>query len=414
MLGATMRELIDGFTDTIRRVFTDGGVLLLLVGAIAIYSMFYPLPYLHEAVKESPVGVVDLDHSSLSRQLTRWVDAHETTHVVLRTSNPEALEAAIAAGEIAGYLLIPAGLRADVLRGRRAVIVYGGDAGRFLVLKQVLTGFAESAGTLSAGIDMRRQMAAGLSEPQAMAAQSPVALHLRPLFNTREGYGSYLIPAVFVLGVGMIFGTDRGKTPRPVASGLAETTARLVARFIGGCGAYVLLYAAHLIFYFGFCFWLFNIPRGGDPVALALFAVPFLLAITLFAQTLAGWCWERVTSVQALLVTSLLFLFLAGFAWPLALMPVPLLWLAHLVPSTAGIQGFLRLNQMGATLAEVGHWWWTLWVLCAVYAWPAWRSWRRLRPMDAKARLGNHLCNANQNQNRTDPPPVQPGVPLQP
>lgn len=381
-----MRGLIIGFRDTIRRVFTDRGALLLLVGAIVIYSMFYPLPYLREVVKESPVGVVDLDQSSLSRQLRRWVDAHEATHVALRTTNLETLEAALATGEITGYLLIPAGLRADVLRGRRAVIVYGGDAGRFLVLKQVLTGFAESVGTLSAGIDARRQMASGLSAPQAMAAQSPVTLHLRPLFNTREGYGSYLIPAVFVLilqqtlalGVGMIFGTDRDAAARPGACGPAEATARLVARFIGGCGAYVSLYAAHTMFFFGFCFWLFDVPRGGDPVALTLFAMPFLLAITLFGQTLAGWCRERETSVQALLVTSLLFLFLAGFAWPLALMPPPLRWLAHLVPSTAGIQGFFRLNQMGATLAEVGHWWWTLWALCIVYAWPAWRSWRRV------------------------------------
>lgn len=379
-----MRGLIDGFAATICRVSTDAGVLLLIVGAIVIYSLFYPLPYLHEVVKESPVGVVDLDQSSLSRQLRRWVEAHETTHVALRTTSPATLEAALASGEIAGYLLIPAGLRADVLRGRRAVITYGGDAGRFLVLKQVLTGFAESAGTLSAGIDVRRQTASGLSGPQAMTAHSPVVLHLRPLFNTREGYGSYLIPAVFVLilqqtlllGVGMIFGTDREKPPRPIAREPAGTTPRLVARFIGGCGAYVSLYAVHVVFYFGFCFWLFEIPRGGDPVALALFALPFLLAITLFAQTLAGWCRERETSVQALLVTSLLFLFLAGFAWPLALMPAPLRWLAHLVPSTAGIQGFLRLNQMGATLEEAGHWWWTLWALCVVYAWPAWRSWR--------------------------------------
>lgn len=381
-----MNALVRGFTETMRRVFTDGGVLLLLVGAIVIYSMFYPLPYLNEVVKESPVGVVDHDQSSLSRQLTRWVDAHETTDVALRTGNASELESAIMAGEIAGYLIVPAGFRANVLRGRRAVVVYGGDAGRFLVLKQVLTGFAESVGTLSAGIDVRRQMAVGLSETQARVARSPVALHVRPLFNTREGYGSYLIPAVFVLilqqtlvlGVGMIFGSDRGKTPRSIAGRAGESTARLVGRFVGGCCAYSALYATHLAFYLGFCFWLFDIPRGGDPVALALFAVPFLLAITLFAQTLGGWCRERETSVQAFLVTSLLFLFLAGFAWPLPLMPAPLRWLAYLVPSTAGIQGFLRLNQMGATLAEVGHWWWTLWALCAAYAWPAWRSWRRV------------------------------------
>jgi hypothetical protein len=60
-------------------LFFVGGVLLLLVSAIVIYSMFYPLPYLHEVVKESPVGVVDHDHSSLSRQLTRWEKSRATS-----------------------------------------------------------------------------------------------------------------------------------------------------------------------------------------------------------------------------------------------------------------------------------------------------------------------------------------------
>jgi ABC-2 type transport system permease protein len=111
---------------------------------------------------------------------------------------------------------------------------------------------------------------------------------------------------------------------------------------------------------------------------LALFALPFLIAVTLFAQTLGGLCRTRATSVQGLLVTSLLFLFLAGFAWPLDLMPVPLRGLAYAVPSTAGIQGFLRLNQMGATWSEVSQWWGLMWGLCLVYLWPAWRSWVRV------------------------------------
>lgn len=375
-----MTAVMQGFADTLRRIFTDGGVLLLLVGGVVIYSLFYPLPYLNEVVKGAPVGVVDLDQSSLSRQLVRWINAHETTAVVLRAEAPAELEAAVLSGEIAGYIVIPRGFRADVSRGHHTVVVYGGDAGRFLVLKQVLTGFAESVGTLSATIDVRKRMGAGQSRAQAVVGQSPVTLRLHPLFNSREGYGSYLIPAVFVLilqqtlvlGVGMIFGTDRTKPKRETSK------ASMIGQFVGGCMAYVALYAANLGFYFGFCFWVFDIPRAGNLWVLAGFALPFLIAITLFAQTLGGWCRERETSIQALLVTSLLFLFLAGFAWPLDLMPMPLRGLAYLVPTTAGIQGFLRLNQMGASFPEVSQWWTMMWGLCLLYAWPAWHSWVRV------------------------------------
>jgi ABC-2 type transport system permease protein len=373
-----------GFVATLRRVGTDSGALLLLVGAIGLYSVFYPLPYLEQVVRETPVGVVDLDRSSLSRQLVRWVDAHEAVQVTLRATEPAALEAAVQAGDISGYLVIPAGFRADVLRGRRAVVVYGGDADRFLVFKQVLGGLAEATGTLSAGVEVRRLQAAGQTAGQALVAQGPVTLRLRPLFNTRESYGAYLIPAVFMLllqqtlliGTGLIYGTDAARGGTRAAAGLSRLGQ--LGRFAGSCLALVALYAVHLAFYLGFCFWLFDVPRYGGMLPLAIFAGPFLLALVLFAQAIGGLCREREASIQLLLFTSIPFLFLAGFAWPLELMPPPVRWLAQLVPVTAGIQGFLRLNQMHADFAEIGRWWWTLWGLCLFYAWPAWRNWRRV------------------------------------
>jgi len=40
-------------------------------------------------------------------------------------------------------------------------------------------------------------------------------------------------------------------------------------------------------------------------------------------------------------------------SWPVQAMPAPLQVLRWLSPSTAGIQGFVALNQLGASLHEV-------------------------------------------------------------
>lgn len=60
---------------------------------------------------------------------------------------------------------------------------------------------------------------------------------------------------------------------------------------------------------------------------------------------------ERV--LQVLVGTSAPLFFLAGAAWPHFMMPKLLVWLAHLSPSTAAVQAFVRMNAMGASLAEV-------------------------------------------------------------
>ena len=54
-----------------------------------------------------------------------------------------------------------------------------------------------------------------------------------------------------------------------------------------------------------------------------------------------------------LLLTALPMAFLSGFSWPAEALPWPLQTARWLVPSTAGIQASLQLNQMGASLGDV-------------------------------------------------------------
>lgn len=373
-----MTTFARGWSETWRRIVTDQGARLLLIAAPILYSLFYPLPYLREIIRETPIAVVDYDGSSLSRQLVRYADAHESLAVAARLDSVAMAEAAVKEGRVRGYLVVPAHFRADVLRGRDAAVAYGGDATYFLQFKQVLTGFAESAGALNASIKARQALAAGLSREQARTAVMPVALRMHPVGNTREGYASYLIPGVFllilqqalVLGVGLLRGTAR-------ESGAAAPVVSL-AGLLGAGAALVVLYAGHAAFHLGAAAWVYDLPTHGRLGTLTLFLAPFLMVCVMFALALSGLCLRRKSSIHWFLITALPFLFLAGASWPFEMIPVPLQWLARLIPSTAGIQGMLRLNSLQANWSEVSGWWWLLWAQIAIFAWPAWCSWRRI------------------------------------
>lgn len=379
-----MNTFGQGWRETWRRILSDAGARLLLLAAPVLYSLFYPLPYLRELVREVPIAVVDCDHSSLSRQLLRYVEAHETLTIAARFDSVHAAEAAVRDGLVRGYLIVPARFRADVLQGRATTLAYGGDATYFLQFKQVLTGFAEAAGTLNAGIKARHLIAAGRHPGQVAAALVPVSPRLHPVGNTREGYAGYLIPGVFLLilqqtllfGVGLLRGTaceDRTGPLSPTRRGLA-----------GAVAALVTLYGAHAAFHLGVVSWIFDLPSRGPIASVALFLAPFLLASVLFAIALSGSCRRREDSIHLFLVTSFPCLFLAGASWPLELMPPPLPVLARLIPCTGGMQGLLRLNSLQAEWPEVFEWWILLWGLAALYTWPAWLSWRRMAPAGAR------------------------------
>ena len=69
----------------------------------------------------------------------------------------------------------------------------------------------------------------------------------------------------------------------------------------------------------------------------------------------------------ALMFTSLPALFLAGFSWPKESIPLWLRGVSYLLPSTAGTDGLLRVNQMGASLQDVRFDVLVLWGLVALY-----------------------------------------------
>ena len=371
--------------DALAVVVRDKGVLLLLVAAPVLYGFFYPWFYATEVVTQVPVAVVDLDHSSLSRQITRLAQADPNIAVTLVTGNEHEAREALWNGAIGGYAVLPADLQRKVLRSEAAVVNVEGNGAYTLINKAVQRGFAEAVGTASAAVEIRMLQAHGQSALQARASRNPVQLHTVALFNPTEGYGSYVVPADTLMqyklapDVPQIAGSardqrrailvsDRYHLPRAL---MLHQTLLMGAAMLAGTWvetgqhraspgtwwarllALCTLGMASGLLYFGWIFIWQDYPRGGNPwgaLVLLLCYVPTNAALGLL---LGLWLGNRERALQVLLFTTLPMAFLAGFSWPVEALPLPLQWLRWLLPSTAGVQASLRLNQLGAPLADV-------------------------------------------------------------
>jgi ABC-2 type transport system permease protein len=385
-----MKGVLKVCREEFRSILSDSGAVLILVGAVVFYSIVYPIPYRPEVLKEVPVVVVDLDRSALSRRLIRMVEANEYIRVASRADTTLQAEREVLAGRVGGLLVVPEGFERDILRGQQAHVGAFADASYLLVYRQVITGVLQAVRTLSAGIEIRRFRAGGMSEAQALAARDPLPLVLRPVFNPAMGYATYVVPAVLLLilqqtlliGIGMLSGTERERAaPESVSIANHISAFQIV---LGKAAAYFALYVVHCFFYFGILSRVYHLPQRADPGTLILFLLPFLIAIILMGLGLSNFFKHRETAMQALLFMSIPAIFLSGFAWPPEATPKWLRVLSYLLPSTAGISGFLRVNQMGASLQEVRFEWLVLWILCALYLSLAWGSVRRNRTCFAR------------------------------
>ena len=339
------------WVDTLETIAADKGVLLLIAIAPLIYGFFYPWPYSEQAVTRVPVAVVDYDHSNLSRQITRFAQASPRIDVRMVIGDERQARQALWRGEIEGYALLPRDLKRDVLRGSPAMVTVEANGSYALLNKAVLSGFAEAVGTVSAGVEIRKLQASGQSAQQAQASRNPISTQMVALFNPTEGYGSYVVPAVALLiiqqtllmGVAMLVGlwAETGQHRADAATWLGRILGFSTVGYLSG------------LLYFGWIFWAQDFPRGANTGGALVLLALYIPAICTLGALLGVWFGNRERALQVLLFTALPMAFVSGFSWPAEALPELLQALRWLFPSTAGIQASLRLNQMGAPLADV-------------------------------------------------------------
>ena len=142
------------FIQTLKDIFVDKGVLLMLIIAPVIYGFFYPWPYSTEVVNHVPVGIIDNDNSNLSRTIIRYASASPQLDTQ-RFINEHAAKEAMWSDQIAGYIIIPTGLERQVLSGKAANVIVLGNGGYFILNKNVQLGFLQAVSTVSAGIEVK-------------------------------------------------------------------------------------------------------------------------------------------------------------------------------------------------------------------------------------------------------------------
>ncbi|MDQ0473862.1 ABC transporter permease [Labrys wisconsinensis] len=353
------------------RVLRDRGVFGLIVLGPIIYGVFYPQPYLGQLIRGIPIAVVDDDGSDLSRTIVQTLNADEAITVALRPTTLAEAQAALARREVFGILGIPAGTERDVLKGEKARLPAFVDSAYFLLYNRTLQGISEAAGAVTADLIARSARPDGSLYRAALAQSSPIEILNQPLFNPTGGYASYVVPAAFLL----ILQQTLLMGAATLGGVTFEQGGREARRRRGGPAAVIGQAIAHLLLALpGFALYLVVLPRiygfsASDHVlAMLAMAIPFILAVSFLGQFLGTWFRRRETAVLMLIAISLPLFFLVGVAWPPEAIPPILRSVSAVFPSTSGIQGLVRINQMGAGLADVSQDWARLWLLTGIYA----------------------------------------------
>jgi ABC-2 type transport system permease protein len=370
-----MNTLVAVFLRELRRIVSLRPVFSVVVLATVVYAIFYPQPYLNEALRNVPIAVVDLDGTQSSRDLARLVDATPDVSVALVLPDVVTAEREVYARRIFGILVIPQYFERDLLHGRPSPIALHADASYFLMYQRMSAAVAAVARTLGTAIETRRLIGLGVDPAIAAAATDPLQLTAVPLFNPQGGYATYILPAALVLilqqtlliGVGLL-GTLPGARVTPAEIGPdGDRAYQALMIVLGKLLAYLTVEAVILPVYLVGLPYLYGIPRLGSVADILTIALPFALAVGGLGLVVAALFRKPLIVQLVFAAIALPFFFLAGFAWPAEAMPQIVRILATLVPSTLAIEGLVKVGQLGASLSDTRHEFAALWLLAAFY-----------------------------------------------
>jgi ABC-2 type transport system permease protein len=347
-----------------RRVLGIRGAFILLVLAPVVYGFYYPQPYLNQILRKIPIAVVDNDLSDLSRRMVQTLDASGAVQVVFRAETLAEARAALNRGEAFAVVGIPPGTERDVLKGNSVHVPIYADATYLFIFRTMGSGIAVALNTLSSELTASGARPDGSLVKAALAASSPAAVLLQPIFNPVGGYASYVVPAAFVLILQQMLLICASML---TVFALAQSTGGAFVTVLGRGVAHLTIYLPALALYFIVLPRFYGFSTLGQPLQLFALASVFVLATSFMGQAVGAWFKHPETPTLIFLGTSLPQFFLAGFSWPREAIPKPVLAASYIFPSDLAIDGLVRIDQLGASLWEVAHDWRGLWLLAALY-----------------------------------------------
>lgn len=367
-----MNEIIKIICNEFRAIGTNIPILIVLILGNVGYGFLYNLLYNTNVYKEAPIAIVDMSQSDISRHFIDYIDATQQVKVVSKTMNFHEAKQMLIEREIVGFLYIPSELKTEIMKGNQAQCVVYGSTLSFLDYLNIYE--AVNFASLSVNSELLPEMVKSLNMIDVLFLANDKAVNIvnEPLYNSSEGYGTYLIPPVMVIiifqtlmiTVAMRCGEEKSTRLRDNKTTSWSYSIKIV---LGKAFTNVMIYSVFSVFFLGLLPLIFDLPHLGDSLDIIIMMIPYLFASVFFCLSLSPLYTDSDMPLFFIVFMSVPLVFLTGISYPLELMPWHWKILHYLIPTAPATLAFVKLDCMGGDLTNIVPEMTTLWIQCAVY-----------------------------------------------
>lgn len=305
------------------RRLTSRKIYLFVMMIVPLAFTFFFINLMGEGLPlKIPVGVVDLDHTSMSRQVTRALNASELIDI---SSMPDDFHGAmekVRSGEIYGFFVIPSEFQKEAIGGDTPTLSFYSNMTLFVPGSLSFKGFKTIAVTTSGAIVQTTLVSLGADSNEVGSLIQPLVLDTHPLNNPWLSYSIYLcqsfVPCLLALIVLLMTAFSicqeikTGSSIEWLAQAHGNMAVALAGKLLPQTVIFTLVGFTMQAALFGFC----HFPLNCHPANM-LFA---MLLLVMASQAFAVFITEMLPNLRiAMSIVSLMGILcfsIAGFSFP--------------------------------------------------------------------------------------------------
>ncbi len=360
--------------DELCDIVKDEGILIFIILLPIAYPLLYAMIYNTETQRELPVCVVDECHSQRTRDMLRRIDATPEVCIAAHCATMGEARELLRRRQAFGIIEVPRDFDLRLARGQQATLGIYSDLTSMLYYKVLYLGVINVVQELNRNIKVSERSQRPSTAHEEELARWPIRFSEVHLYNPQGGFAAFLIPPVLMLilqqalclGVGMSMGRSRERF-RGLVIPPTRHYKNTLAIVLGKGLVHFLLFML-MAFYMAVCVtrW-FGLPQLAHTATLLGFFVPYLLACVYMAIFYSSFIYRREDCILLFVFMSIPLLFLSGVSWPGAAVPPFWHYVAMVFPSTWGLNAYVRISTMGASLGDMRTELFALWLLAAIY-----------------------------------------------
>lgn len=358
-----MKIFFQSYLEVLKRelslVTHDKDIIIIILIAPVFYALFYNSIYINKSEKDVPVAVVDMDNSEFSKEFIKRLDAHQLTSVNIVVADPEEAKGLLNKMNVQGVIVISYEAEKNLKLKKGTTITANLNTTRFLVSNDINKAVNEVA--FSFGNEYRQIyfQNIGYNSSEAEGMTEPLKSDIRPMFNTSETYGEFLIPGllVLILHQTLLIGLSESianEREMKTLSLLYELSGRnTFAAISGKLTFYFIVFGAYAYFFYVVTFSLFKINFMGSVSAVIIMTILFIISTSFFSVLISSFFKKKILSLQFLAFTSYPIFLVSGYVFPTHSMPKVIQVIADCLPVTPYLNAFIRITQMGAGWSNI-------------------------------------------------------------